>query len=302
MPEGLRDKKKRLKKVQESKQLLEARASELRPGQEIEDQKQISFADPDAQIMKRKGDFEYAHNAQISVDGESQVIVGQHVSQVANDTQEVRPALEEMEDATGRLPEKLSLYNGYYSGKNLQEVSDRQVQTYVATDGGEKPGKGDLEESERHLVKADFRNDEKRDGFHCPGGQLLTLKTARRTGRRVYQGDVEVCRSCVYYRRCCQSKSGAARTITSDKKEPLRRTMNERMRQPESQTIYARRKTIVEPVFGQIKNSGFRGFGLRGKEKVAGEFSLVCAAHNLKKIIFATRRGDVCPEFGKRAA
>jgi len=58
------------------------------------------------------------------VDGESQVIVGQHVSQAANDSQEVKPALEEMEDATGRLPEKLSLDNGYYSGKNLQEVSD----------------------------------------------------------------------------------------------------------------------------------------------------------------------------------
>ncbi len=40
---------------------------------------------------------------------------------------------------------------------------------------------------------------------------------------------------------------------------------------------------IVEPVFGQIKNGGFHGFSLRGKEKVAGEFSLVCAAHNLKK-------------------
>ena len=78
--------------------------------------------------------------------------------------------------------------------------------------------------------------------------------------------------------------------------------MNERMETPESRAIYARRKTIVEPVFGQIKNSGFRGFGVRGKEKVAGEFSLVCVAHNLKKIIFAALRGEVCPEFGKRAA
>ena len=59
---------------------------------------------------------------------------------------------------------------------------------------------------------------------------------------------------------------------------------------------------IVEPMFGQIKNAGFRGFGLRGKARVAAEFSLVCAAHNLKKIILATVRGEVCPEFGKRAA
>ena len=302
LPEDLRDKKQRLKKIRETKQALEAREAELRPGQKIEDKKQISFADHDARIMKDKGGFEYAYNAQISVDGKSQVIVGQHVSQQANDAREVAPALDEVEETSGGLPEKLSLDHGYYSGKNLQEVQDRQVEAYIATDRGEKPGKGDLEESDRRLVKADFRYDEERDGFHCPGGQLLTLKTARAQGQRVYQGDAKVCASCRYYRRCCRSKSGAARTITSDGKEPLRRAMNERMSQPESRVIYARRKTIVEPVFGQIKNTGFRGFGVRGKEKVAGEFSLVCVAHNLKKIVFAALRGEVCPEFGTRAA
>ena len=74
------------------------------------------------------------------------------------------------------------------------------MEAYIATDRGEKRGKGDLDESERHLVKADFRYDEERDGFHCPGGQMLRLKTALRTGHRVYQGDIEACRTCVYYR------------------------------------------------------------------------------------------------------
>ena len=154
LPDDLRDKKQRLKKVREMKQLLEAREQELRPGQAIEDKKQISFADPEARIMKQIGDFEYAYNAQISVDGKSQVIVGQHVSQQANDAQEVAPAWDEVEETSGRLPEKLSLDNGYYSGKNLQETSDRKLEAYIATDRGEKRGKGDLDASERHLVKA----------------------------------------------------------------------------------------------------------------------------------------------------
>ena len=302
LPEELRDRKQRLKKIRAAKRALEEREEQLRPGQAITDKKQISFSDTDARIMKGKGGFEYAYNGQISVDEKAQVIVGQHVSQQANDFREVSPALEEVEATTGRVPEKLSLDNGYYSGKNLQELSDREVEAYVATDRGEKAGKGDLDESDRRLVKADFRYDEQRDGFHCPGGQLLRLKTAGASGQRVYQGDAEVCGSCRYYRRCCSSKLGAARTIRSDGQEPLRRAMNERMRQPESRALYARRKTIVEPVFGQIKNAGFRGFGLRGKAGVAAEFSLVCAAHNLKKIILATVRGEVCPEFGKRAA
>lgn len=49
--------------------------------------------------------------------------------------------------------------------------------------------------------------------------------------------------------------------------------------------VYAARKTIVEPVFGQIKHArGFRQFLLRGIAKVQGEWSLVCTAHNILKL------------------
>src|SRR5260370_681867 len=48
--------------------------------------------------------------------------------------------------------------------------------------------------------------------------------------------------------------------------------------------IYARRKCIVEPVFGQIKQArGFRQFLLRGLEKIRGEWALICTTHNLLK-------------------
>src|SRR5579875_679577 len=50
-------------------------------------------------------------------------------------------------------------------------------------------------------------------------------------------------------------------------------------------SVYAARKGIVEPVFGQIKQGrGFRGFSLRGFEKVKAEWALVCATHNLLKM------------------
>jgi transposase len=43
--------------------------------------------------------------------------------------------------------------------------------------------------------------------------------------------------------------------------------MKVKMEQQASKDIYSKRKVIVEPVFGQIKNSGFRGFSVRGNEK-----------------------------------
>jgi transposase len=49
--------------------------------------------------------------------------------------------------------------------------------------------------------------------------------------------------------------------------------------------IYARRKAIVEPVFGQIKHArGFRQFLLRGIEKVRADWAMVCMTHNILKM------------------
>jgi transposase len=49
--------------------------------------------------------------------------------------------------------------------------------------------------------------------------------------------------------------------------------------------IYATRKTVVEPVFGQIKQArGFRQFLLRGLKKVQGEWAIICLTHNILKL------------------
>jgi Transposase DDE domain len=49
--------------------------------------------------------------------------------------------------------------------------------------------------------------------------------------------------------------------------------------------IYARRKAIVDPVFGQIKQvRGFRRFSLRGLIKVQGEWTLVCLTRSILKM------------------
>jgi len=61
--------------------------------------------------------------------------------------------------------------------------------------------------------------------------------------------------------------------------------MAEKMKKDSSKKIYSERKIIAEPVFGQIKGTGFRRFSLRGFKKTSGEFPLVCAVSNFKKIV-----------------
>ena len=65
----------------------------------------------------------------------------------------------------------------------------------------------------------------------------------------------------------------------------LRDRMRRKLQTGAGRRIYAERKIIVEPVYGQIKPArGFRQFLLRGLEKVRGEWSLVCTGHNLLKL------------------
>jgi transposase len=62
--------------------------------------------------------------------------------------------------------------------------------------------------------------------------------------------------------------------------------MRRKLQTKRGRTIYARRKVIVEPVFGLIKRArGFRQFLLRGLAKVRAEWALICTGHNLLKLI-----------------
>jgi hypothetical protein len=58
--------------------------------------------------------------------------------------------------------------------------------------------------------------------------------------------------------------------------------MKRKLQTKVGKAVYAARKCVVEPVFGQIKQA--RQFLLRGKEKVKGEWALVCLTHNILRL------------------
>jgi transposase len=79
------------------------------------------------------------------------------------------------------------------------------------------------------------------------------------------------------------SRGRAARDLDA------RGRMDRKLRSKAGQAIYALRKTIVEPVFGQIKEArGLDRFRLRGLEKVNREWALMATTHKLLKLFRAT--------------
>jgi transposase len=82
-----------------------------------------------------------------------------------------------------------------------------------------------------------------------------------------------------------RSDSGEEAPPPSSRCDDERTAMRTKLKSEEGRAVYSRRKAVVEPVFGQIKEArGFRRFLLRGLTSVQGEWSLICTAHNLLKL------------------
>src|SRR5919202_870149 len=95
IPEELRRRESRLKRIREAKKVVEQRAQEKAEAEgkaaesaKPEDKDQYNFTDPESRIMKSSEGFVQAYNAQAVVEPNFQLIVGQAVTQAANDKEQ----------------------------------------------------------------------------------------------------------------------------------------------------------------------------------------------------------------------
>jgi transposase len=75
------------------------------------------------------------------------------------------------------------------------------------------------------------------------------------------------------------------------KNNPVTARMQELMDSELGRSLYSIRKTLVEPVFGAIKQArGIRQFLRRGLQGVRAEWDLICSAHNVLKMYAKSKR------------
>jgi transposase len=153
VPEELQRRESRLRTIRDAKRRLEKRkaaeAAEAgksskkdknnsgrppqHPPEKPKPKDQENFTDPDSRIMKDgSGAFQQSYNAQVSVDGEEQVIVAADVVQTAADSHQLLPMLEQACTNTEDKPARLLADAGYRSEENLQELEQREIDAYVA--------------------------------------------------------------------------------------------------------------------------------------------------------------------------
>jgi transposase len=139
LPEELRRRESRLERIRQAKRALEEEAR--REGQEAdqeenkpEDKKQYNFTDPQSRIMKGSDGFVQGYNCQIAVEENFQLIVGQAVTQKANDKEQLEPMVQAIKEQAGHKPEELLADSGYCSEENLKYLARQQIDGYVATE------------------------------------------------------------------------------------------------------------------------------------------------------------------------
>jgi transposase len=298
--EELARREARLAKIQAAREHLEAeqRAEQGCPEDAppaIAEKEQRSFADTDARIMlMKRGTYDYAYNAQAVVDAESGVIVAATLTNVAPDMGHLPDLVAEvraLRDGVGLLddrPTTVSADAGYFSGENADE--DGAGLDLLIAAGRDDPA-GATTKAMVYAVDR-FGYDPMRDVWICPANQLLHLvpPTGRpgRVSKHQYLAASEDCAVCPLRAHCL--KPGEGQRLLQAKDRRSTGAMRFKLRQPDARRRYARRKAIVEPVFGQVKEArGFSTLSLRGLARAAGEFLLACLAHNLGKLL------RVCP-------
>ena len=140
LPAELATREGRLKKIREAKAALEAEAREKArsegkdpAGAKPPDKAQRNFTDPESRIMKGNDGFVQGYNAQVAVDGHSQVIVGQHVTDAAPDAEQLLPVINAVGRLLKRRPKEVLADAGYYSEANVTELQKRGIEPFIAT-------------------------------------------------------------------------------------------------------------------------------------------------------------------------
>ena len=242
----------------------------------------LNLTDKDSLIMKgKKGNFDTNYNVQAAC-SEDQIITFCDVVLSGNDKAQLVPALKGIAQNTGKTIQKALADADYGTFDSFEYMDTNNIEGYVPyrdmnTCYETKP-----------FDAANFKYDKAKDVYICPARQTLEFYRTSEDKKRKHQFRhyrTDACKQCPFKSQCCQ-KSTARRVIKRENRQDLRDQMKQRLNSPQGQKIYRKRLHPIESFFGHLKyNLGYTHFLLRGLEKVKAEFTLMCLAHNLRKLI-----------------
>lgn len=275
----------RLQKYEEQTRILDERNS-------------YSKTDPDASCQRMKEDrgakrpwAKPAYNVQIGTEG--QFIVSTSVHQGGSDTPCLIPHLNGIHEKYRRQLKNIVADAAYGSEENYDYLEKHTLGNYLKynTFYQDTHHYRNPDILRQHQFRSDhFEYDEPNDQFLCPNKRrlsyLFTSQSKTDNGylssRRHYE--CENCTDCPLKSQCTKAKGNRQIQVSFQLRE-YRRQARQNLTSAQGQQLRAQRSVEPETVFGDLKhNMGFRRFHLRGHAKVTTEWTLLCIAHNMRKL------------------
>jgi transposase len=232
--------------------------------------------EPEARRMKVGGGNRFAYNAQAVADAKEGVIVACEAGRQETDAGQLAPMIEQARENLGvASPETTTLADtGYGAGADLQAAQEKQLPVLVPPAEG-KPA------HDNPYASQYFRYEPLTGTVTCPQGRQIdheghTTKNNQRVERyRCHHRDCPV--------RALCTRDPKGRQIEIWPHTAVAQAMRAQLQEPAGQALYQQRSQIIERRFGQIKqHDGFRRWTVWGLEAVRTQWSLLCAALNLR--------------------
>jgi len=268
---------KRVDRMETAKEELEEKWKVENGNTKIPDKQQINFTDSDSCIMQTKHHgVQQCYNNFAIVDNRANIILGTYTSNSSSDQLGLIPCIENTEKTYGNLEGfQLGSDAGFFSANNIAYTIGKGIDFYAS-----------YPEAKWLYAKDKFKYNDGIDTYTCPGGNTLTMEKQSTDGlKRVYSNE-NACASCKYKKDCAKSKDGVRKIERDMNNDKLREEAREKANSVEGREILRLRKSIPEPVWGNIKTQdGFIQMHYRGIEKAGLEFRLHCVIQNIRKLV-----------------
>jgi transposase len=258
-----------------------------------ENLKRINLTDGDVNLMKARQGIIPGYNVQGMVSPlkttETQKITGMIITAAdvvldTVDTNQLTPMMEQAEENTDKKVDMTLADAGYHSGANLANCEQRKQKVAM-------PESQDRE-LQKPYHKDKFTYNPDTDSYTCPHGQTLRfvrIKLVRNTKMRIYHVSGAICRQCKAFGQCTTCNHHG-RELQIGPNEAVLKRHRAWMATEEAKAIYSRRKELVEPTFGIIKEQmGFKSFLLRGLSNARAEGTLMVTAFNVRTLYHVWR-------------
>jgi transposase len=278
-----REQQERLEGALQELEKLQAQKS----GEKAKKQTRVSSSDPQARVMHQPdGGLALSYNAQISTDAAHGLIVGAEVTQEANDSAQLLPAVDRIAERLQRKPEQMVADGGYTTRENIEKMAGQEID-FLGSLGREKTPSGAT--APQRLPPGAFVYQPESNRYVCPEGKLLRpqgrFHNKKNQGLTVfrYEAKSSDCQPCLRKPECCPENHSRGRGLLRRLENPAVLAFREKMGRPDAQEQYRQRGRVVEFCHAWIKSKlGLRQFHVRGLRKVGTELLWACLTYNLQ--------------------